>query len=97
MGSAEACDSLLTRHTDTKQAEEEYSAFVIPEEESVAEYYELRRQMDESRKDLQTVITHPSHILPFLQQGRLVKIRHGSMDFGWGVVINFSKRTFPKV
>lgn len=70
---------------------------MIPDEDSVAEYYELRRQMDESRQDFQTVITHPTHILPFLQQGRLVKIKYGTLDFGWGVVINFSKRTSAKV
>jgi ATP-dependent RNA helicase DOB1 len=53
--------------------------------------------MDESRQDLQTVITHPTHILPFLQTGRLVKIKYRELDFGWGVVVNFSKRISPKV
>ncbi|KIM24026.1 hypothetical protein M408DRAFT_248178 [Serendipita vermifera MAFF 305830] len=81
---------------DLRRAEEEHSQFVIPEEDSIAEYYELRRQMDETRGDLRMVITHPTHILPFLQQGRLVKIKHGLQDFGWGVVINFSKRTVAK-
>ena len=69
----------------------------MPEEEGVAEYYELRRQMDEARDDFQAVITHPSHILPFLQTGRLINMKHGSQDFGWGVVVRFTKRVQEKV
>jgi ATP-dependent RNA helicase DOB1 len=69
----------------------------VPEEEGVAEYYELRRQMDEARDDFQVVITHPSHILPFLQTGRLINVKHGSQDFGWGVVVKFTKRVQEKV
>ncbi|KAJ3855603.1 ATP-dependent RNA helicase [Lentinula lateritia] len=68
----------------------------IPDEERVAEYYEYRQQLDLMAADFREVITHPNYALPFLKPGRLVKVKHGNLDFGWGVVINFSKRSPPK-
>lgn len=38
------------------------------------------------------VITHPNYAIPFMQPGRLVKVKHLDHDFGWGAVVNFSKR-----
>jgi ATP-dependent RNA helicase DOB1 len=47
--------------------------------------------------DFREVITHPTYALPFLQPGRLVKVKYQNLDFGWGVVVNFEKRVTPKV
>ena len=47
--------------------------------------------------DFREVITHPTYSLPFLQTGRLVKVKYQKLDFGWGIVINFEKRIAPKV
>lgn len=69
----------------------------IPAESIVADYFDLRTQLDELAKDVTDVITHPSYILPFLQSGRLVKVKFDQKDFGWGIVVAFSKRTQPKV
>ena len=47
--------------------------------------------------DFREVITHPAYSLPFMRPGRLVKIKHQKLDFGWGVVVNYQKRLPPKV
>ena len=47
--------------------------------------------------DFREVITHPSYSLPFLQAGRLVKVKCEKLDFGWGVIVNYQKRLPPKV
>lgn len=49
------------------------------------------------KQDFRDVITHPTYSLPFLQPGRLVKIKYQNLDFGWGVIINYQKRLPPKV
>ncbi|KAF5354108.1 hypothetical protein D9756_007310 [Leucocoprinus leucothites] len=72
--------------------EEAKNATEIPDEDRVAEYYEYRQQLERLTADFREVITHPSYSLPFLLPGRLVKIKYQSLDFGWGVVINFQKR-----
>lgn len=70
---------------------------VVADEESVAEYYEFRKQLDQLTSDFREVITHPTYCLPFLQPGRLVKVKHATLDFGWGVIINYHKRLPAKV
>jgi hypothetical protein len=72
-------------------------AMVIPDEKEVAEYYAVRKQLDQMAADFREIITHPSYSLPFLQPGRLIKTKHGPHDFGWGVIINYQKRLPPKV
>ncbi|KAK7438075.1 ATP-dependent RNA helicase mtr4 [Stygiomarasmius scandens] len=81
---------------ELKAEEKARDAIVIPDEERVAEYHEYRQQLDQMAADFREVITHPSYSLPFLNAGRLVKVKYGKLDFGWGVVINFQKRLPPK-
>lgn len=35
---------------------------------------------------------HPNYCLPFLQGGRLVKVKGRNFDFGWGVVVSVNPR-----
>jgi len=82
---------------ELKREEEAKDSIVIPDEPLVAEYYEYRQQLDQMGRDFREVITHPNYSLPFLQPGRLVKVKYQKLDFGWGVIINYSKRLPPKV
>lgn len=86
-----------SRYTELKKEEEAKDTIVIPDEKAVAEYYDFRQQLDQMTSDFRDVITHPTYSLPFLQPGRLVKVKHQSLDFGWGVIINYQKRLPPKV
>jgi len=88
---------MLNMLSELKAEEKARDAIVIPDEERVAEYHEYRQQLDQMAADFREVITHPSYSLPFLNAGRLVKVKYGKLDFGWGVVINFQKRLPPKV
>ncbi|KAG8927198.1 ATP-dependent RNA helicase mtr4 [Tulasnella sp. 418] len=77
-------------------AQKKSAEIVVPQEEEIAEYYGIRAQLEELGKDVQEVITHPTYILPFIQPGRLVKVKHELADFGWGIVVSFSKRNPSK-
>lgn len=70
---------------------------VIADEKEVAEYYAVRKQLDQMAADFREIVTHPSYSIPFLQPGRLVKIKYRQLDFGWGVICNYQKRLPPKV
>ncbi|KAK9246025.1 rRNA-processing arch domain-containing protein [Lipomyces tetrasporus] len=78
------------------QLTEKFNNMKIEKEESIAEYYDLKQQLDSYRNDYQTVISHPSVAIPFMTVGRLVKVKYKDMDFGWGAVISYSKRSPPK-
>lgn len=68
----------------------------MPDEDQIREYYEIRQQLEVQNKDLRDVINHPSYALPFLQPGRLVRVKHDDLDFGWGCVVNFQRRLGEK-
>ncbi|PPQ99955.1 hypothetical protein CVT24_009534 [Panaeolus cyanescens] len=82
---------------ELKQEELSRDNNVIPEEELVSQYYDYRQQLDQLQADFREVVTHPTYSLPFLQPGRLVKVNYKKLDFGWGIVINYSKRSSPKL
>ncbi|KAG7241150.1 hypothetical protein INR49_025893 [Caranx melampygus] len=79
-----------------KKLEEQYHAIEIPNEESVATYFKIRQQLAKLGKEIQEFIHKPKYCLPFLQPGRLVKVKNEDDDFGWGVVVNFCKKSNVK-
>lgn len=75
------------------ELEEAKNKIEIEDEDTVAEYYHLRSQLDKLRDSLREFTNQPIHALPYLQPGRLVKVREGDEDWGWGVIVNFQKKT----
>ncbi|GAV86028.1 DEAD domain-containing protein/Helicase_C domain-containing protein/DSHCT domain-containing protein/rRNA_proc-arch domain-containing protein [Cephalotus follicularis] len=59
----------------------------------VAEYHKLKLDMAQFEKRLMSEITRPERVLYYLLPGRLVKVREGSTDWGWGVVVNVIKKS----
>lgn len=74
------------------QLETTRSRIEIQDEGTIREYYELRKQLETYSKDMRNVVIHPNYSLPFMQPGRLVEVKHGDFNFGWGAVINFASR-----
>jgi len=77
---------------ELRREEEQKQSIVVPDEQLIADYYEYRQQLDQMAADFRDVITHPNYSLPFLQPGRLVKVKYQKLDFGWGAIANFQKR-----
>uniref|UniRef100_A0A665UL04 Exosome RNA helicase MTR4 n=1 Tax=Echeneis naucrates TaxID=173247 RepID=A0A665UL04_ECHNA len=80
-----------------KKLEEQYHGIEIPNEESVVTYFKIRQQLAKLGKEIQEFVHKPKYCLPFLQPGRLVKVKNEDADFGWGVVVNFCKKSNVKV
>lgn len=78
--------------------QKERDEMVIPDEATVKDYYSLRQQLSTYTKDMLHVMQHPQHCVEFLQPGRLVQIANPKTgkDFGWGVILQFTKRKEPK-
>jgi ATP-dependent RNA helicase DOB1 len=62
------------------------------EETAVTQFHELRSQLEALRSDFRAVVHHQAYALPFLQPGRLVRVRDGPSDFGWAVLVALQKR-----
>lgn len=78
------------------QTNKELQAAIVPDEKRTTEYFTMQRRLHELERDQKEVITHPSYALQFLQTGRLVHIKHGDLDFGWGIVVRYQKRVAAK-
>ncbi|XP_073016250.1 DExH-box ATP-dependent RNA helicase DExH10 isoform X2 [Primulina eburnea] len=72
--------------------EDEAAVLDASGEAEVAEYDKLKLEIARIEKKMMAEITRPERVLSFLLPGRLVKIREGGTDWGWGVVINVVKR-----
>lgn len=68
----------------------------IEDEQAVGEYYDLKKQLESYAQDMRDITNNPNYCLAFMQAGRLVKVKHGAQDFGWGAVVSYSKRIPPK-
>ncbi|WOG90986.1 hypothetical protein DCAR_0310234 [Daucus carota subsp. sativus] len=60
-------------------------------EAQVAEYHNLKLEIGHLEKKMMAEITRPERVLYYLLPGRLVKVREGGTDWGWGVVVNVVK------
>ncbi|TFY77896.1 hypothetical protein EWM64_g6115, partial [Hericium alpestre] len=79
-------------YSEVARLEESENSMDIPNEVLVAQYYDYRRLLDQMSATFREIITHPSYCLPFLCPGRLIKVKYGELDFGWGILVNCQKR-----
>ncbi|KAH0583065.1 hypothetical protein J132_04677 [Termitomyces sp. J132] len=78
--------------TDLESVVNAHAAIFVPDEHQVADYYNIQQQLDRITTAFRAVVTHPTHSIPFLQPGRLVRIKYQKLDFGWGVIVNCQRR-----
>ena len=79
------------------EMETERDEMTMKQETTIAEYYDLKEKIAVYEQDMKDVMNHPSYCLPFMQPGRLIKIRNDKTVFDWGIVINYNKRIKPFV
>ncbi|EEF31007.1 helicase, putative [Ricinus communis] len=72
--------------------EEEAAVLDASGEAEVAEYHNLKLEMAQLEKKMMAEITRPERILYYLCTGRLIRVREGGTDWGWGVVVNVVKK-----
>lgn len=84
-------------HLELQELDSERHSMQIDDEGTVKDYYELRQQLDTYGQQMRDVVNHPNYSLQFMQPGRLVRVRYKDVDFGWGAVVNYSRRIKGKV
>merc|ERR1719309_1342573 len=63
----------------------------VEKEQEVSSYGRLRDQLASLGQEFHTFLTKPQYIVPFLQPGRLVKVRNLDQDFSYGAVVNLKR------
>lgn len=74
-----------------KEADAEAETITVEDEAAVAAYYGATKELFEVKEAIRAVVNQQRFALPFLQPGRLIRVRDGTEDFGWGVVTSFSR------
>ena len=80
-------------YQNAKDLEEKVASITIDDEKEVMGYYNLREQLSNLSKQFQSWLVKPQYLVPFLQPGRLVSVKHGEKNFDFGVVISFKKKS----
>lgn len=70
----------------------QYDAITVEEEEAISEYYGIRKQLEAHKADFRKVVHHHAYCIPFIQVGRLVRVKEDQWDYGWCAVVNLHKR-----
>eukprot|EP01138_Halocafeteria_seosinensis_P005595 gb/GECG01005718.1/.p1 GENE.gb/GECG01005718.1/~~gb/GECG01005718.1/.p1 ORF type:complete len:1094 (+),score=200.14 gb/GECG01005718.1/:1-3282(+) len=76
---------------ELQKLEKQMEDIQIDDEKEVSEYYEMTCQMAKLRAAMRQYINQPAYSLPFLQPGRLVRVRDKEEDWGWGVIVNYQR------
>jgi len=83
-----------------EKLKELHETFISPEmnqnednENVLREILAYKIQIEKYKEDTSKIISKPEYLVPFLAPGRLIKIR----NWGWGAVVNFSKKTLEMV
>lgn len=76
-----------------KAKQKEYDALTIEKEHSIASYCSIRSQLDLLGNQFRSFITRPEYLKPFLQPGRLVKVKTEKYEYDWGIIVNFRQKT----
>jgi ATP-dependent RNA helicase DOB1 len=79
----------LNKRRDELKAQK--SQLKFDNKKQVYEYFNILNQVEELQKRAHDIIIKPQYSLPFLIPGRIVHVVEGPLDWGWGVVINFTK------
>lgn len=70
----------------------ESSKIEIQDFEEIKEYAALREEIETGTEVIRNITNKPENALAYLQPGRLVRVKEGTVDWGWAVVINFHKK-----
>lgn len=81
--------------------------FEVPHEQELRTYHALETQLHEKKAKLLEIMKRPAYIVPFLQPGRLLRVREALLsellydnvqinsrekDFGWGPLIAYERK-----
>ena len=81
------------------EALEEFQGMKIPDEKLIRKKKKMLKQRDTVEKEVRRIVSQPQNIVPFLVPGRLIQVQvegssenEAAQDWGWGVVVNFTKQ-----
>ncbi|XP_001600961.1 exosome RNA helicase MTR4 [Nasonia vitripennis] len=82
-------------YNQVKTLQNEYDEIQFDKYTLMSAYHDIREQLDRLSLDFRAFLTKPEYLLPFLQPGRMIKVKNEKESFDWGIIVNFKKKN-PK-
>ncbi|XP_046629808.1 exosome RNA helicase MTR4 [Neodiprion virginianus] len=80
-------------YNKVKNLQQLHDSIVIDKVVQVSSYHQIRDQLDKLGNEFRMYLTKPEYLIPFLQPGRLVKVKNEIAEFDWGIIVNFKKKS----
>ncbi|CAI4224198.1 unnamed protein product [Auanema sp. JU1783] len=80
---------------ELKEKEQEIRRIVVEKESEIQALVDMEKQMKALTEAVKKIVTQPKYLVPFLHAGRLLHIKAGPHDFGWGTLVNFARKSNP--
>ncbi|XP_026465811.1 exosome RNA helicase MTR4-like [Ctenocephalides felis] len=71
---------------------QELQTCTVDREFEISSYHHIRTKLDDLGEEYRNFITKPEYLVPFLQPGRLVKVKNTLHEYDWGMVVNYKKQ-----
>ncbi|XP_055328735.1 exosome RNA helicase MTR4-like [Paramacrobiotus metropolitanus] len=81
---------------EISKKKEELEKLVIPRPEDLSQYFRILNEVTRLTKTVQEIITSEENVLAWLTPGRLLRLRHNEMDFGWCPFLQYKKTKSEK-
>lgn len=85
--------SIPDLYKKVKDKQDSFESFAIKDEATISSYHHIREQLDVLGKRYHEFYTNPQYLVPFLQPGRMVKVKTEDDEYDWGIIVNFKKDT----
>lgn len=78
------------------QKKEELQNLVVPKPEDLTQYFKISDEVKKIAEKIHSIVIEEKNVLPWLSPGRLVRLRHNNMDFGWCPILQYKKSKAEK-
>ena len=70
----------------------EFKTIAVQNEDLIKKKLKYKDQKESIDDEIRKIVMKPQNIVPFLVPGRLIHVKTGKDDWGWGVLVSFSKQ-----
>eukprot|EP00930_Biecheleria_cincta_P028758 TRINITY_DN20049_c0_g1_i1.p1 TRINITY_DN20049_c0_g1~~TRINITY_DN20049_c0_g1_i1.p1 ORF type:complete len:1065 (+),score=272.73 TRINITY_DN20049_c0_g1_i1:63-3257(+) len=82
----------LANIEDIKKAVQDDTRYNFDVDEAIADYYYISKELEKRSEERRQIVIRPENIAPFLNPGRLVYMKDGETDWGWGILVAASRK-----
>eukprot|EP00931_Biecheleriopsis_adriatica_P061271 TRINITY_DN36836_c0_g1_i1.p1 TRINITY_DN36836_c0_g1~~TRINITY_DN36836_c0_g1_i1.p1 ORF type:complete len:1062 (-),score=260.86 TRINITY_DN36836_c0_g1_i1:47-3232(-) len=85
-------ETQLANIEDIRAAVGDDTKYAFNVDEAIADYYYIDKELDKKKEERRQIVIRPENVAPFLNPGRLVCLKDGETNWGWGILVAASRK-----